>query len=105
MTHRTADFRIGLGDYVCAAGALAAFWSHETVEMDLVRDGEIVIRFLREVFAVSLGADRFARQFGEDGRLDHPGVIYLEKATTAGPPEGKVSITPYSERPPEDRSK
>lgn len=174
--------------------------------MDLARDGEIAIRFLREVFAVSFDTDRFTRQFGEDGagylawldkriasdpgdaylalqegetvglvvtgrfqddpmlgyvytyylvpeargsglaavlddkammllrrrgyvrarlsvaeknipamrfyakrgwmpvgpRLDQPGVIYMEKATTAGTPEGKVS-TPHSERPPEDR--
>ncbi len=29
--HRTADFQIGTGDYMRAAGALGAFWRHETV--------------------------------------------------------------------------
>jgi ribosomal protein S18 acetylase RimI-like enzyme len=35
--------------------------------VDLARDGDLAVRFVREVFALSFDGDQFARQFGEDG--------------------------------------
>lgn len=53
--HRTADYRLSRTDYVHAVGALAAVWSHETVEAP-VADG------VDEV-ALALRADTWARSF------------------------------------------
>lgn len=53
--HRTADYRIGGGDYVRAVGALAAVWTHETVEAP-VADGV-------DEIALALRADTWSRSF------------------------------------------
>jgi transcriptional regulator GlxA family with amidase domain len=53
--HRTADYRISGGDYVRAIGAIAAVWSHETVEAP-VADGV-------DEIALALRADVWARSF------------------------------------------
>lgn len=53
--HRTADFRITMGDYVNGFGALAAFWRHETLEVPL-SDGV-------DEIALALRADAWGRSF------------------------------------------
>ena len=55
VAHRTADFRIGGGDYANGVGALAAFWTHETFEIPL-RDGV-------DEIALALRADAWGRSF------------------------------------------
>lgn len=53
--HRTADYRLGGGDYVQAVSAMGALWTHETVEAP-VADG------VDEV-ALALRADVWSRSF------------------------------------------
>ncbi len=53
--HRTADFEIGAGDYAYAISAMAAVWTHETVEAPLA-DGV-------DEIALALQADAWSRSF------------------------------------------
>lgn len=53
--HRTADYEITKADYAYAAGALAAVWNHETLEVPLV-DGA-------DEIGLALRADAWSRSF------------------------------------------
>ncbi|WP_370545502.1 GNAT family N-acetyltransferase [Caulobacter sp. 17J80-11] len=47
--------------------AVSAMTSLTLRPIDLARDADLVIRFVREVFALSFDDDRFTREFGADG--------------------------------------
>lgn len=96
-THRTADFRIGFGDYVRAAGALAAFWSHETVEAP--------VNEATDEIGLALRADAWGRglraKVVTTGAEDAPvrtrrGLIILPDAK---PADGGRYILPFADAP------
>jgi transcriptional regulator GlxA family with amidase domain len=65
--HRTADFEIGAGDYAYAVSAIAAIWTHETVEAPLA-DGV-------DEITLALQADAWSRSFHTKVAATHRGMI------------------------------
>jgi transcriptional regulator GlxA family with amidase domain len=76
--HRTADYRLTGGDYTRAVGAMAALWTHETVEAP-VADGvdEVALALRADVWARSFRAKVVATRAGRAPVRSRHGLVIL----------------------------